>query len=409
MQVLLEREFILPDLSPGGEYMYKHVLVADTIYSTLLKREQKELHGRVAETIEKLFADNLENQIDVLARHYFWSDHIERALQYLILAGEKAARNYNSNQAQKYFEDALSILPKVEHSSQQALQVHSGLGDALALAGDYPKTRAAYESAAHVINGDEKVNAVIACNLQRKIGMTHESQGDYDQALICLGEARKLLLDDGQDSPAELSQILNDIGWIYFRRSNLDEAENYLTQAQALAEKAGRLDIVASVYNRLGGVHYQQDHLKQASDFVAKSITIREELGDILGVARSYNNLGSLGWKLGDWDKALDNFKQSAELQARLGDMEAIIMLNGNLGLLQIDRGYTDEARKYLEDALSQAEQIGHSFHIAMTNHNLSVLLNALREWPAALEYSLRSETILRGLGEKTTIFCFRS
>lgn len=404
MQILLEREFILPDLSPGGEYMYKHVLVADTIYSTLLKREQKELHGRVAETIEKLFADNLDNQIDVLARHYFWSDHIERALQYLILAGEKAARNYNSNQAQKYFEDALSILPKVEHSAQQALQVHSGLGDALALAGDYPKTRAAYESAARVIEGDEKVNAVIACNLQRKIGMTYESQGDYDQALICLGEARKLLLDDGLESPAELSQILNDIGWIYFRRGKLDEAENYLTQAQSLAEKAGRLDIVASVYNRLGGVHYQQDHLKQASDFVAKSITIREEIGDILGVARSYNNLGSLGWRLGSWDDALENFKRSAELQVRLGDAEGIIILNINLGLLQIDRGNTDDARKYLEDALNRAEQIGHNFHIAQTNHHLSVLLNTLGEWNAALEYDLRSKALLESLGEKATL-----
>ena len=404
MRVLLEREFILPDLSPGGEYMYKHVLVADTIYSTLLKREQKELHGRVAETIEKLFADNLENQIDVLARHYFWSDHEERALYYLILAGQKSARNYNTAQAQKYFEDALSLLPKVEHLPQQAIQIHIGLGDALSLAGDYPNTRAAYGRAARLIAEDKNVSPEIACSIQRKIGMTHEGQGDYDQALVCLGIARKILLENGLDSPAELSQILNDTGWIYFRRSNLDEAENYLMQAQTLAEKAARLDVVSSVYNRLGGVHYQKDQLKQARIFVAKSISIREEIGDILGVARSYNNLGNLGWKLGDWDEALDNFKRSAELQTRLGDMEGIIMLNGNLGLLQIDRGNTDEARQYLEEALNQAEQIGHNFHIALSNHNLSVLFNALGEWSLALEHSLRSEALLKSLGEKATL-----
>ncbi len=404
MRVLLEREFILPDLSPGGEYMYKHVLVADTIYSTLLKREQKEMHGRVAETIEKLFADNLENQIDVLARHYFWSDHIERALQYLILAGEKAARNYNSNQAQKYFEDALSILPKVEHSTQQALQVHSGLGDALALAGDYPKTREAYESAVRVIEGDEKINGVVACNLQRKIGMTYESQGDYDQALICLGEARKLLLDDGLESPAELSQILNDIGWVYSRRGSLDDAENYLTEAQTLAEKAGRLDVISSVYNRLGGVYYQKDRLKDASLIVSKSLVIREEIGDVLGVARSYNNLGLLGVKKGEWDDALENFKRSAELQVKLGDEEGIIILNINLGLLQIDRGYPVEARQYLDETLSRAEQIGHSFYIALTNQHLSLLFNTMGEWTTALEYSNRSEALFKSLGEKTNL-----
>jgi adenylate cyclase len=404
IRVLLDREFILPDPSPGGEYMYKHILVADTIYSTLLKRERKELHGRVAETIEKLFADHLENQIDVLARHYFWSDRIERALHYLILAGQKAARNYNGNQSQKYFEDALSLLPEIEHSHQQALQVHTGLGDALALAGKYPEARSAYENAVQVSAGDEKTSAEIACSLQRKIGMTYECQGDYDQVLVCLGAASQALRDAGLDSPAELSQILNDTGWIYFRRSNLDEAEAYLTQALGLAEKAGRLDIVSSVYNRLGGVHYQQDHFKQARDFVGKSIAIREEIGDILGVARSYNNLGNLGWKLGDWDEALENFKRSAELQARLGDEEGITILNNNLGLLQIDRGDTDEARHYLEDALNRAEQIGHNFYIALSNHHLSVLFNSLGEWPAALEYGMHSEVLFKNLGEKANL-----
>lgn len=403
MRVLLEREFILPDLSPGGEYQYKHVLVADTIYSTLLKREQKELHGRVAETIEKLYADQLDNQVDVLARHYFWSDRVERALHYLILSGQKAARNYNSSQAQKYFEDALTLLPGIEHTPQQAIQVYIGLGDALALSGNYPETREAYKHAAEIIAGDENSNAEIASRLQRKIGMTHETQGDYDQALVWLGAARKLL-EEGLDSPAELAQILNDTGWIYFRRSNLDEAEKYLTQAQALAEKANRLDIVASIYNRLGGVHYQHDDLKQASDFVAKSIHIREEIGDILGVARSYSNLGILDWKLGYWDEALENFKRSAELQLRLGDVEGIIELNNNLGLLQLDRGFTNEAGHYLEEALSQSEQIGHIFHIAMSNHNLGVLFRTMGEWQAALPYGLRSEELFKSLGEKATL-----
>jgi len=404
IRVLLDREFILPDPSPGGEYMFKHILVADTIYSTLLKRERKELHGRVADTIEKLFTDHLETQIDVLARHYFWSDREERALHYLILAGEKSARNYNTGQAQKYFEDALSLLPTVKHSPQQALQVYIGLGDALAVVGNYPETRAAYERAALVIVGDEKANAEIACSVQRKIGMTHERQGDYDQALVCLNAGQKLLLDAGLDSPAELSQILNDTGWIYFRRSSLDEAEKYLMQALVLAEKAARLDVVSSVYNRLGGVLYQKNQLKLARDFVAKSIAIREELGDILGVARSYNNLGILSWKTGAWDEALENLKRSVELQARLGDVESIIELNSNLGLLQIDRGYTDDARQYLEKALNQAEQIGYYFHIGLSNYHMGLLFNALGEWQAALEYTLRSETIFKKLDEKTTL-----
>lgn len=404
MMVLLEREFVLVDASPGGEYMFKHLLVADTIYSTLLKREKKELHGRVAETIEKLFAHDLENQVDVLARHFLWSDHEERALHYLILAGQKSARNFNSSQAQKYFEDAQALISRVVHTAQQSIQVHMGLGDALYLAGSYPESRTAFQCAIELLNDRPDADPEIVCKIQRKIGMTHESQGDYDEALVCLEAAGKALLGHGREFWAEHSQILNDTGWIHFRRGDLDEAEKYLSQAQIHAEKAARLDIVSSVYNRLGGIYYQKDQLKDARVFVAKSIAIREEIGDILGVARSYNNLGNLGWKLGDWDGALDSFKRSAELQARLGDMEGIIMLNGNLGLLQIDRGYTDEAAEYLEKALDQAEQIGHNLHVALSNHNLSVLYAALQNWQTALSHSLRSEAMLKSLGEKATL-----
>ncbi len=402
--VLLDREFILPDPSPGGEFMFKHLLVLDTIYNTLLKRERKELHSRVAETIEKLFADRLDEQIDVLARHYLLSERKDRALHYLILAGEKATRNYNTIQSQKYFEDALALLPDVNHSSHQALQVHIGLGDALALAGDYPKTRAAFERAADVLATLEEINIETVCSIQRKIGMTYECQGDYEQALICLDSARQALLNAGPDSPAELSQVLSDTGWIYFRRSDLSEAEKYLKQAQKLAEKAARLDIISSVYNRLGGVYYQQDHFQEAHNFVLKSLAIREEIGDILGVARSHNNLGNLCWKLGAWDAALENFKRSAELQARLGDEEGVITLNNNLALLQIDRGYIDEAGQYLQDALNRAENIGHNFYIALANHHFSITHSALREWKAALEYSLRSEALFKSLGEKANL-----
>ncbi|MCX6080648.1 MAG: tetratricopeptide repeat protein [Chloroflexi bacterium] len=400
IEVLLEREFILPDPSPGGEYMFKHVLVSDTIYSTLLKRERKDLHGVVADTIEKLSVGHLENQIDVLARHYFWSDYKDRALHYLILAGQKAGRNHNTSQSQSYFEDALSLLPEVQHTALQAVQVHSGLGDALALAGDYPATRAAYELALQAIAGEQNINVEIVCELQRKIGVTYERQGDYDQALDCLDQATNILLQAGVDSPAELSQILNDTGWVNFRRGRLDEAESYLIQAQNLAEKTTRLDIVSSIYNRIGGVYFQKDRLKEASDFVGKSLALRQEIGDIPGVARSYNNLGLLGWKRGFWDEALLNFKRSAEYQAKLGDAEGIVELNSNLGMLEIDRGYMDEARKYLEEAWNRAQQIGHSYNIAVNTHYLSKFYVALGDWDNALDYCLRSERLQKDRGD---------
>ena len=146
-KVLLEREFILADSSPEGGYFFRHVLLSDTIYSTLLKRERRELHGLVAESIERIHAGNLSNQVDVLARHYLWSETPAKALPYLILAGQKAARDIDTHQARKYFEDARSLLPDVPHSPSQAAQVHKGLADALSLEGDQAAAQAEYELA----------------------------------------------------------------------------------------------------------------------------------------------------------------------------------------------------------------------------------------------------------------------
>ena len=398
--ILFEREFILPDPSPGGEYMFKHVLVSETIYGTLLKRERKELHGLVAGTIERLAADHLEDQVDILARHYFWSEYKDRALHYLILAGQKAGRNFNASQSQKYFEDALVVIAEVQATPQQIMQVYSGLGDARSLAGNYPAARAAYELAANSIQLTQETTPETACELQRKIGMTYERQGDYDQALKCLENAKQVLQQADSNSPAELSQILNDTGWIFIRRGRLDEAENFLVQAQSLAEKTNRLEVISSIYNRLGGVYFQKDLLKEASDFAAKSLSLRKEIGDIPGVARSYNNLGLLSWKRGYWDNALLNFQKSAEYQVNLGDVEGVIELNSNMGLLEIDRGNLDEASKYLEEAWRRAQEIGHGHHIALVSNYLGKLYLAQEDWPRALEYSLNSEKFLENLGD---------
>ncbi len=401
INVLLDREFILPDPSPGGEYMIKHLLVSDTIYSTLLKRERKDLHGVVAIAIEHIFEGHLENQIDVLARHYFWSDYLDKALYYLILAGQKSARNFNNSQAQKYFEDSVTVLPEVTHTPQQAVDVYSGLGDALALSGDYPTTRDAYEKAILAITTEKSIDIEMICEIKRKIGTTFERQGDYDEALTFLDDANNLLANAGLDSPISLSQILNDTGWINFRRGKLDDAESYLVLAQNLAEKTSRLDVVSSIYNRLGGVYFQKDRLKEASDFTAKSLSIRLEIGDIPGVARSYNNLGLLGWRRGFWDEALQNFKRSGEYQARLGDAEGNIELNSNLGLLQTDRGFTEDAFQYLEEALQKARQIGHAYHIALATHHLSKLYVALGDWEKAREFSIRGEELFKALDDE--------
>jgi tetratricopeptide (TPR) repeat protein len=357
----------------------------------------------VGEAIEDLYANRIEEQVEILARHYSWSSELDRALVYLILAGQKAARSSINEAARQNFEQALALLSEVQSTAEQEMQVYTGLGDALVLAGEYQAAREHYQSAQKTIPEDHSEGSMKdQSTMLRKIATTYERQGEYDQAIQYLQEAQQLLID----SPfqVEKAQVLNDIGWIDFRRGSLEAAETSLINALALVENTTQYDMTASIYNRLGGIYFQKDQLDQASHYVRKSLVLREEIGDIMAVARSYNNLGLLGWKQGDWSSALANFMRSVELHANLGDVEGSILLHSNLGLLQIDRGEADEAGKHLNSALSAAQQIGHSYVIGITYLHLSRLSVSIEDWKTALDYAGRSLEIIQGIGDRDSL-----
>ena len=336
--MLIDREFIVPtEGSADGTYQFRHVLMRDAIYSTLLKREKKLLHGYVGEAIETLFADHLTEKVELLAYHYQQSEKSSLALRYLILSGRKTAAEYANSEARHYYEESLALLPKVPHSPEQAYQVHSGMGDVLALA-EYETARQHYQVAIEILAAQpSETNSERHSSLLRKIGVTFDQEGDFDSALKYIEQA--MALHSHGQFVVEQALLLNDLGWNCFRRGQMDEFESHLTRALALVDKTTHYDVTASIYNRLGGIYYQRNNLSLASHFVREGLLLREKTGDVVAIARSCNNLGLIGWKKGDWDEAVDYFRRSLELQGRLGDIESSFNLQVNLGLLLTDRG----------------------------------------------------------------------
>ena len=387
LSLLSERGFIIPRTdSHQADYAFRHVLTSDAIYSTLLRRDRGELHGQVGEAIELLFADRLSEYIYLLARHYSWSPRLDRALYYLILAGQKSARDYINAQAREYFEQALQLLSKVEHENAQAFEVYLGLGDTMVFSGEYEKAREQYRVCQKLLdtaNTDETKSDVV---LQRKIGQTYERQGDYEQALKYLNQAHQLLDECHTELVVERAEVWNDIGWIHFRRGNFEEAGEILQRALDLVAGSSAYGVIASINNRLGGVAYYQGDWDQAASYLRSSITIRESIGDVAGLASSSNNLGNLEIEMGLFDEALDDLKRNFALVKRLGQVEGIAVAYNNLGWLYTLRGETDLAKQSLDEALELARQIGFSSLIREVRKNLGELYLALKQWDQARE-----------------------
>jgi predicted ATPase len=400
---LVEREFIVPIADPPDAiYAFRHVLMSEAIYATLLKRERSQWHGLVGEAIERLYADRLEEQVELLARHYSWSPRLERALHYLIRAGQRAASRYVNEQALFHFKQALDLLPQVAHTSEQALNVHLGLGDVQFLVGDYATAFHHYEAALLAIAEEQDETFVpVRSALQRKIARTLERQGDYEQALSRLTQALQILSTIPNPPPTEKAQVLSDIGWLRFRQGNFMEAEQLLTQALSLVENCEAYDVIASIYNRLGGVAYNQGDWNRTANYLRKSIALRESIGDMMGLATSFNNLGLLGIEMGDFDNALENLSRSYELKSRLGQAEGISMTLNNLGWLRIQRGELDEAEQCLNQALELARQIGYTSLMAEVLKNLGELHLKSQAWDKARQTLVEAAHILSELGTR--------
>src|SRR6478672_802837 len=119
---------------PHATYQFKHDLVQDAAYGTLLRASRRELHGRIAKTLETDFPDLVEAQPEVLARHCSEGGLTKRAIQYWHTAGEKAVRRASNREAIGHFRLALELIetqvPGFDHSVEE-LAILSKLGPAL--------------------------------------------------------------------------------------------------------------------------------------------------------------------------------------------------------------------------------------------------------------------------------------
>jgi len=411
---LEEKAFILPAVDQGYQgYLFRHVLTSDAVYRTLLRKERNRLHGLVANSIEQVYAEQLESQVEVLANHYLRSEYLDKALHYLIRAGRKTAREYANLQAQRYFEEARNLLADIEHSAEQAWQVWLGLGDVLVFVGEYEGARSCYHE---IINSKLSLNDEHASTglhvVYRKIAITYERQGEFDLALEQLETANQKLVAAGNSSPVAKAQILNDRGWILFLRGNFQEARNSLQSALDLVSGSDELSVVASINNRLGAVSYQLREYQQAARYVKESLELRKMLGDLSGEARLNNNLGLLGLMSGDLHEAEENFYQSINLLEKVGDTEGIALANINLGLVKYDLGDYEAAKRHLEKAVSVSDRIGHRFYLGLGDMYLGRLESAGGVYEHAEELLGESEIIFEELGAQDNLVdaqCYRA
>jgi hypothetical protein len=134
----MERFDLVQRDAGSTDFEFKHVLVRDALYDSLLSSQRSELHLKVAKAIERRSASRINEVAETLAYHYSLSTQHDKAFRYCSLSGRKCLDIYSLEESERYFRKALSLLNLApECADNQAMAtVVAGLLEVLYLRGD---------------------------------------------------------------------------------------------------------------------------------------------------------------------------------------------------------------------------------------------------------------------------------
>jgi predicted ATPase len=119
---------------PTAEYMFKHALVQDAAYGTLLRGPRRQLHTQIAKALEIHSSEIIDSQPELLAQHYSEAGLVEKSVEYWGKAGRRSAARSAMAEAGAQFKKGLNqleLLPDTPERKQQELELRCALGAVL--------------------------------------------------------------------------------------------------------------------------------------------------------------------------------------------------------------------------------------------------------------------------------------
>ena len=104
-------------LFPELEYIFKHALIQEVAYNSLLLKKRKEIHEKIGQAIEQVYPEKLEEFYEMLGYHYYEGENWSKALEYLEKAGDRLAAAYANQEALHFYEKAINVSGKIGVSS----------------------------------------------------------------------------------------------------------------------------------------------------------------------------------------------------------------------------------------------------------------------------------------------------
>jgi len=330
----------------ADQFAFRHALTRQAVYASLLARERKVLHCRIAEAMERLHADTPDSHLANLAYHFFEAGVWEKAVAYAQRAGERAQALYAPQAAIEHFTRALGAAQRL------GLPLPAGVYRARALA--------------------------------------YETQGDFDLARVDHEQALRVAQATG-DRPG-VWQALIDLGLLWASR-DYARTGDYYRQALVLARELDDPTLIGQSLNRMGNWHVNLEQPLEALRYHQEALARFQALSDRRGIAETLDLLGLVSYLRGDLLQGTQYYLQAVELAKALDNRQSfawcLAMLTMRGATYQTDTmvpaATLVTAARDGQSAVKQAREIGWRSGEAYAQFILAVCLASQGQYGQAL------------------------
>jgi tetratricopeptide (TPR) repeat protein len=232
---LVEAELLYQRGVPSqATYLFKHALIQEAAYQSLLKSTRQQYHQRIAQVLEAQFPDTVETQPELLAHHYTEAGLVEQAIHYWYNAGQHAMQRSAYQETRAHCAKGLEVLttlPETQGRVQQELALQTLLASALhafgpaspALAQVFDRT---WQLCRQVDNPTQVIPVLRGLSSFYNVGAQYHRAYEVGQHLLALAQQ--------QHDPACLLEAYRALGATTLYRGDSIEGAQHLKHALAL-------------------------------------------------------------------------------------------------------------------------------------------------------------------------------
>ncbi len=346
----LQRREIIREKSrlPRRKYFFKHALTQQASYDSILLSNRRELHRRAAESLIQRVPDQAAD----IARHWLGARHPDRALPFLVEAGDKAARAYAAAEAIDFYSQVLEL--GGESADLETLRrAYEELGNVLSFANRILEAMRTFEELLAL--GEERQDVATQISALNKLASTAGLQmGQFQQADGYLARAKALAQQyDEQSGSAETTLVLCQM---CTARADFEAVVHHMSELAELGERLGEKEYVATGLEHLGSSLMWLTRFDEAQEKAQEALALSLEIGDRGREAWiQTSTLAMCAIRDGDFEAARAYLAEGLRVAAKIGAQVPQIVGNWIEGELAQYQGNFEDALSFGKQALALA------------------------------------------------------